>query len=102
MRIFQEDRGFCKPTDSGEEMFVDVGVYGVPGSGSGRPGKTGFVAATACRAVEKFVRDVEGYQMLYVAPPPLFAMPALTLENDGDSTRVAVQAHHNLVKHTWS
>lgn len=65
MRIFDEDRGFCKPTDSGEEMFVDVGVYGVPGSGSGRPGKTGFVAAKACRAVEKFVRDVGGYQMLY-------------------------------------
>ena len=44
---------------------MDVGVYGVPGSGSGRPGTTGFVAAKACRAVEKFVRDVGGYQMLY-------------------------------------
>ena len=32
MRIFQEDSGFLHPTKSGEEMFVDVGVYGVPGT----------------------------------------------------------------------
>mmetsp|Transcript_3310 Transcript_3310/g.8148 ORF Transcript_3310/g.8148 Transcript_3310/m.8148 type:complete len:538 (+) Transcript_3310:362-1975(+) len=65
MRIFDEDRGFLKPTKAGEEMFVDVGIYGVPGCGSGRPGKTGFVATKACREVEAFVRDVEGFQMLY-------------------------------------
>jgi delta24-sterol reductase len=65
MRIFEEDRGFLKPTSSGEQMFVDVGIYGVPGSGSGRPGQTGFVATTACREVEEFVRKVEGFQMLY-------------------------------------
>lgn len=65
MRIFQEDSGFLHPTKSGEEMFVDVGVYGVPGCGSGRPGKTDFVASPSCRAVEDFVREVEGFQMLY-------------------------------------
>jgi len=65
MRIFKEDSGFLHPTKSGEEMFVDVGVYGVPGCGSGRPGKTDFVAKPSCRAVEDFVRQVEGFQMLY-------------------------------------
>ena len=30
MRIFKEDAGFIKPTAAGEEMFVDVGIYGVP------------------------------------------------------------------------
>merc|ERR1712086_1210484 len=52
MRIFKEDSGFLHPTKSGEEMFVDVGVYGVPGCGTGRRG-------------EDFVRDAEGFQMLY-------------------------------------
>jgi delta24-sterol reductase len=65
MRIFPEDSGFLKPTSSGEEMFVDVGIYGVPGVGSGRPGKTDFVAKPSSRRVEDFVRSVEGYQMLY-------------------------------------
>lgn len=65
MRIFPEDSGFLKPTSSGEEMFVDVGIYGVPGSGSGKPGKTDYIAAPSSRRVEDFVRSVEGYQMLY-------------------------------------
>lgn len=71
MRIFQEDSGFLHPTRGGpktrkgEEMFVDIGVYGVPGCGSGRPGKTDFVASPSCRKVEDFVREVEGFQMLY-------------------------------------
>ena len=34
-------------------------------AGSGRPGKTDFVAKPSCRAVEDFVRQVEGFQMLY-------------------------------------
>ena len=54
-----------RPTSSGEEMFVDVGIYGVPGSGSGKPGKTDYIAAPSSRRVEDFVRSVEGYQMLY-------------------------------------
>jgi delta24-sterol reductase len=65
MRIFPEDSGFLKPTSKGEEMFVDVGIYGVPGSGSGRPGKTDYIAAPSSRRVEDFVREVEGYQMMY-------------------------------------
>ena len=30
MRIFPEDSGLIHPTKSGEEMFVDVGIYGTP------------------------------------------------------------------------
>jgi delta24-sterol reductase len=65
MRIFKEDAGFVHPARDGEEMYVDVGIYGVPGVGSGRPGKTDFVAEPSCRAVEDFVREVDGFQMLY-------------------------------------
>jgi len=65
MRIFPEDSGFIKPASDGEQMFVDVGVYGVPGVGSGRPGKTDFEANRSCRHVEDFVRSCEGFQMLY-------------------------------------
>lgn len=58
MRIFPEDAGFVHPTRSQEEMFVDVGVYGVPKSPT-------FLATPSTRAVEDFVRQVEGFQMLY-------------------------------------
>jgi hypothetical protein len=58
MRIFPEDAGFVHPTRAGEQMFVDVGIYGVPKS------KT-FVAKESTRAVEDFVREAEGFQMLY-------------------------------------
>ena len=58
MRIFQSDTGFVSPTSAGEEMFVDVGVYGVPGSPT-------FKAIESTRAVEDFVRSVQGFQMLY-------------------------------------
>jgi len=30
MRIFPEDTGFVSPSSKGEEMYVDVGIYGVP------------------------------------------------------------------------
>jgi hypothetical protein len=58
MRIFKSDSGFISPTSSGEEMFVDVGVYGVPAS------KT-FQARSSTRAVEEFVTNAQGFQMLY-------------------------------------
>jgi hypothetical protein len=62
---------------SGEEMFVDIGVYGVPGIGSGRPGKTDFVASPSCQAVEQWVRQVDGFQMLYADMyVPLFPLPS--------------------------
>ena len=31
MRIFPEDSGLIHPSKRGEEMFVDIGIYGVPG-----------------------------------------------------------------------
>lgn len=79
MRIFPEDAGFLKPTSSGEEMFVDVGIYGVPGSGSGNPGKTDYIAQPSSRRVEDFVRSVEGYQMLYVSCRATLSTPHIHL-----------------------
>jgi hypothetical protein len=58
MHIFKEDAGFISPTSTGEEMFVDVGIYGVPGAKK-------FKAVESTRAVEDFVRSVQGFQMLY-------------------------------------
>lgn len=53
-------RGLLNETSTGEEMFVDVGAYGVPKNPSYNSDKD-------TRAVEKFVRDVQGYQALYAA-----------------------------------
>lgn len=39
-------------------MYVDIGVYGVPKS-------PGFTPKERTRIVEKYVREVKGYQMLY-------------------------------------
>merc|ERR1719510_195892 len=41
-----------------EEMFVDVGVYGVPKNDR-------FDAEKTTRKVEEFVRNVNGFQMMY-------------------------------------
>eukprot|EP00043_Microstomoeca_roanoka_P015569 m.156008 g.156008 ORF g.156008 m.156008 type:complete len:527 (-) comp16287_c3_seq4:819-2399(-) len=57
MRIFKSDAGFIKPTSSGEEMFVDVGIYGVP--------SVEFHPTHNLVNVEHYVRSVEGFQMLY-------------------------------------
>eukprot|EP00049_Salpingoeca_infusionum_P017619 m.353707 g.353707 ORF g.353707 m.353707 type:complete len:526 (+) comp16826_c0_seq1:209-1786(+) len=57
MRIFKEDSGFIKPAKSGEEMFIDLGIYGVP--------KVDFLAPRNIGEVEDYVRSVEGFQMLY-------------------------------------
>lgn len=58
MRIFASDAGFIQPARDGEEMFVDLGVYGVPKSKK-------FSARACVTRVEEFVRSVEGFQMLY-------------------------------------
>jgi len=58
MKIFSSPhRGFIKPLDN-DEMFVDIGAYGVPKN------KT-WSARTTLRKIEKFVRDEKGYQALY-------------------------------------
>lgn len=52
--------GFIGPTDD-EDMFVDIGAYGIPRAawkGTFDPRKSGM-------AVEAFVREVQGFQMLY-------------------------------------
>jgi len=50
--------GMLKPHTNKEEMFVDVGVYGVPKNER-------FDAERTTRKVEEFVRNVNGFQMMY-------------------------------------
>jgi len=59
MRIpkIENYRGFINPLPD-EEMFVDIGAYGIPRTKD-------FNARDSTRRVEKFVRDVKGYQALY-------------------------------------
>lgn len=55
-----QEQGFVHSRDSSsnESMYVDVGVYGVPHSPD-------YEAVKTTREIEKFVSDVNGYQMLY-------------------------------------
>ena len=41
-----------------DEMFVDVGIYGVPGQERFDPDKS-------LRRLEEFVRNIGGFQMMY-------------------------------------
>jgi len=52
------DPGMLRPLNNKEAMFVDIGTYGVPKVDNFHPAET-------TRRIEKFVRDVEGFQMLY-------------------------------------
>ena len=51
-------RGLLNPSNDKDEMYVDIGAYG-------NPQVKGFVAKTALRNVEKFVRSVKGFQAMY-------------------------------------
>ncbi|XP_011499083.1 PREDICTED: delta(24)-sterol reductase-like [Ceratosolen solmsi marchali] len=53
-----DDPGFVHSHQSSSEMYVDVGVYGIPGTRD-------YEATRTTREIEKFVSDVHGYQMLY-------------------------------------
>jgi len=56
-------RGLINP-DSGDEMYVDVGLYGVPRSA--RPeGGDNFNTKEGHKAMEAYVREIKGYQALY-------------------------------------
>jgi len=56
-------RGLINP-DAGDSMYVDVGLYGVPFPA--RPeGGDNFKPKEAHKQMEKWVRDVKGYQALY-------------------------------------
>ncbi|XP_048511818.1 delta(24)-sterol reductase-like isoform X2 [Athalia rosae] len=50
--------GLVNSRTTKEEMYVDVGVYGVPKVANFKPVET-------TRDIEEFVRKVKGYQMLY-------------------------------------
>lgn len=45
------------PSNKSEEMYIDIGVYGVPKAKN-------FVPKTSTRDIEKFVMDVKGYVFL--------------------------------------
>ena len=45
--------GMVHPSGDQDEMFVDIGAYG-------EPKQPGFVAKTTVRAIEEFVRSVNG------------------------------------------
>ncbi|KDQ21010.1 hypothetical protein BOTBODRAFT_27023 [Botryobasidium botryosum FD-172 SS1] len=49
--------GMCPPHPA-EQLYVDIGAYGVPASSN-------FEAQRSLRKVEAFVRSVKGYQALY-------------------------------------
>ncbi|KAK7889562.1 hypothetical protein WMY93_025122 [Mugilogobius chulae] len=51
-------RGMVHPKGQDEELYVDIGAYG-------EPRVKHFEATASTRQLEKFVRDVHGFQMLY-------------------------------------
>ncbi|XP_042560686.1 delta(24)-sterol reductase [Clupea harengus] len=50
--------GMVHPKANEDELYVDIGAYGEPRSKH-------FQARASCRQLEKFVREVHGFQMLY-------------------------------------
>ncbi|GJQ68037.1 hypothetical protein Trydic_g10670 [Trypoxylus dichotomus] len=56
--LLPNNPGMLHPSNKKEEMYVDIGVYGVPKTDNFHP-------RNSTRNVEKFVKDVKGYQMLY-------------------------------------
>jgi len=56
-------RGLINP-DSGNEMYVDIGIYGVPYKARPEGGDC-FKSKESLREMEAFIRDIKGYQTLY-------------------------------------
>jgi delta24-sterol reductase len=56
-------RGIINP-DGGEEMYIDVGIYGVPPTARPEGGET-FECYPAVRRLEAFTRSLDGFQALY-------------------------------------
>ncbi|XP_030044678.1 delta(24)-sterol reductase [Microcaecilia unicolor] len=50
--------GMCHPKEDQAELYIDIGAYG-------EPKQKHFQAKASMRQLEKFVRDVHGFQMLY-------------------------------------
>ena len=50
--------GFVHSATDKDDMYVDIGIYGTPKVNNFNPEKS-------TREIEKFVRKVKGYQMLY-------------------------------------
>ncbi|XP_007428264.1 delta(24)-sterol reductase [Python bivittatus] len=56
--ILPHNPGMVHPKGDEEELYVDVGAYGMPQTKH-------FEAMASTRQLEKFVRNVHGFQMLY-------------------------------------
>lgn len=55
----------CTAGEGGSEMYVDLGVYGLPQCVKDRPVGHGFDMRRGMRAVEAKLREIGGVQMLY-------------------------------------
>jgi len=53
-----DNPGMLRPNSQEEEMYVDIGIYGVPTT-------TTFHTRATSRRIERFVAEHRGYQMLY-------------------------------------
>ncbi|XP_066158686.1 delta(24)-sterol reductase-like [Euwallacea fornicatus] len=56
--ILPNNPGFVHPKSGGEQLYIDIGLYGVPKVG-------GFKPKEDIRKIEKYVTEVNGFQMLY-------------------------------------
>ncbi len=55
--ILPNDPGMVHPKSDAEQMYVDIGLYGVP--------KRKFDAKGTTRKIESLVAECDGFQMLY-------------------------------------
>lgn len=56
--VLPDDPGMLQPAARKQQMYVDIGAYGVPKTKQ-------FEAVATTRRLEAFVRQVKGFQMLY-------------------------------------
>ncbi|XP_043236825.1 delta(24)-sterol reductase-like [Amphibalanus amphitrite] len=56
--VLPADPGFLQPASGKEQMYIDIGAYGVPRT-------VNFDAVKTGRRIEKFVISVGGFQMMY-------------------------------------
>ncbi|XP_066258952.1 delta(24)-sterol reductase-like [Euwallacea similis] len=56
--ILSNNPGFVHPKSDGNQLYIDIGIYGVPKV-------KGFKPKEDMRKIEKYVTEVNGFQMLY-------------------------------------
>lgn len=65
-----KDPGMVHPKTEASQMYVDIGIYGVP--------QRKFDAKLVTRRIESLVADCEGFQMLYAGKVESFGDKAVT------------------------